>query len=169
MCTEASFSGRATWSYIPTLLHKNKTCYHVSKSLSVCKWKPFYVIWMVNYLHWKNISCCQAGFLLPRIIVFLDIFVTSMIQLWCYNVIVNRLSEAWYGSYCVVTKHNPHIEVPKVVLHSQTAFFSFIFKQEEKGSGNLTLEFPCYKIPWIWRLLIGDDKAKRSVNPLCMK
>ena len=51
---------------------------------------------------------------------------------------------------------------------SQTTFSSFIFGWEEKESGNLTLEFPCYKIPRIWGLLIGDDEAKRSVNPLCV-
>ena len=65
----------------------------------------------------------------------------------------------------------PHNDV--IVLHIITswyslAFSSFIFGWEEKGSGNLTLEFPCYKINRIWGLLIGNDEAKRSVNPLCM-
>ena len=34
-----------------------------------------------------------------------------------------------------------------LVSCSQTAFSSFLLGWEEKGSGNLTLEFPCYKIP----------------------
>ena len=53
----------------------------------------------------------------------------------------------------------------KVVLHRQITFFFDV--GAGKGSGNLTLEFPCYKLPRIWGLLIGYDEAKRSVNPLC--
>ena len=59
----------------------------------------------------------------------------------------------------------PAVNHDSVVSRSQTAFSSFIFGREEKGSGNLTLEFPCYKIPGMWGLLISEDEAKRSVNP----
>ena len=52
-----------------------------------------------------------------------------------------------------------------IVLCSRTAFSSFIFGQEEKGSGNLTSKIPCYKIPRIWGLLIGGGEVKRSINP----
>ena len=62
--------------------------------------------------------------------------------------------------------HGTCLDCTLLVSRSQTAFSSFIFGREGKGSGNLTLEFPCYKIARIWGLLIGDDEAKRSVNPL---
>ena len=42
--------------------------------------------------------------------------------------------------------------------------FSFMWCWE-KGSGNLTIEFPSYRI---WALLIGDDEEKRTANALWM-
>ena len=74
-------------------------------------------------------------------------------------------------AHYVNLRHNNDVQLNPygwIVSRSQAAFSSFIFGREEKGSGNLTLEFPCYKIPRIWELLIGDDKAKRSVNSLCV-
>ena len=53
--------------------------------------------------------------------------------------------QKWYRlGWCLVLTSHPR---GLLVSCSQTAFSSFLLGWEEKGSGNLTLEFPCYKIP----------------------
>ena len=53
-----------------------------------------------------------------------------------------------------------------LVSRSQTAFFRFSLWWRKKGSGDLTIEFACDKIPSFWGALIADDEPKRGANDL---
>ena len=46
-------------------------------------------------------------------------------------------------------------------------FFLFFFVVAEKGSGNLTIEFPWDEINRFCRALIASDEPKRGANDLC--
>ena len=70
-------------------------------------------------------------------------------------------------SWFVHTYMHAYIHTYILLSHSQTAFSSLLFGWEEKGSGNLTLQFHWYRIPKNWGLLIGADEMK-EVLILCM-
>ena len=59
-----------------------------------------------------------------------------------------------------------HCPQTSIVSRSQTAFFRFSLWWQKKGSGDLTIEFACDKIPSFWGALIAGDEPKRGANDL---
>ena len=53
-----------------------------------------------------------------------------------------------------------------IFSRSQTAFFCFSLWWRKKGSGDLTIEFACDKIPSFWEALIAGDGLKIGANDL---
>ena len=74
-----------------------------------------------------------------------------VLQCITVNIFLGKFKDVNYlnssGFICSCTACKPWL---LVVSRSQITVSSFIFGREEKGSGNLTLEFPYYKISRIW-------------------